>query len=142
MAPRERVFCVTSPACSPVGRLHHVVLDARDPLRSAEFWSLLLGLSIAYVSDDWVVVAAGDQSSGLAFQLAPDHLAPVWGDPLRPQQIHHDVMVDDVSRAETEVAGLGATRLPSTDGSVWADPAGHPFCLIPRPSWARPVASV
>jgi hypothetical protein len=23
---------------------------------------------------------------------------------------------------------------------VFADPAGHPFCLIPRPQWAPPVA--
>jgi hypothetical protein len=32
---------------------------------------------------------------------------------------------------------MGATKL---DGpGVYADPAGHPFCLIPRPKWAPPV---
>jgi hypothetical protein len=24
---------------------------------------------------------------------------------------------------------------------VYADPAGHPFCLIPRPKWAPPIPS-
>jgi hypothetical protein len=75
----------------------------------------------------------------MAFQLAPDHRPPVWGDPGRPQQVHHDVMVDDLATAERAVAALGARRLASPDGSVWADPSGHPFCLIPRPAWAPPV---
>ena len=116
----------------PVGRLHHVALDARDPMALARFWSAVLDLPITYESPDWVVVARDDRHSGMAFQLAPDHQPPVWGDPARPQQVHHDVMVDDVSAAEAEVAALGATRLASEDGSVWADPAGHPFCLVPR----------
>ncbi len=125
----------------PVGRLHHVVLDARDPGGLAGFWSTLLGLPVTYASDDWVVVARDDHTSGMAFQLAPDHEPPVWGDPARPQQLHHDVLVDDVEKAEEQVAAMGATRLASSDGSVWADPAGHPFCLVPRPGWAPPVAA-
>jgi hypothetical protein len=24
--------------------------------------------------------------------------------------------------------------------NVYADPAGHPFCLIKRPAWAPPIA--
>jgi hypothetical protein len=32
---------------------------------------------------------------------------------------------------------LGARRL---GGDVFADPAGHPFCLIRRPEWADPMA--
>jgi hypothetical protein len=55
--------------------------------------------------------------------------------------MHHDVMVDDVDAAGEVVAALGARPLSSTDGSVWADPSGHPFCLIPRPGWAPPVSS-
>lgn len=123
----------------PVGRLHHVVLDSRDPHSLAEFYSALLGQPITYRSDDWVVVAERPDTSGLAFQLAPDHVAPAWGDPDRPQQLHLEVMVDDVRGAEAAVAALGATRLAAAAGSVWADPSGHPFCLIPRPGWAPPV---
>jgi catechol 2,3-dioxygenase-like lactoylglutathione lyase family enzyme len=29
--------------------------------------------------------------------------------------------------------------MPVTYGDVYADPAGHPFCLIRRPGWAPPV---
>jgi catechol 2,3-dioxygenase-like lactoylglutathione lyase family enzyme len=126
---------------TPLGRLHHVVYDTPDPTASARFWSALLGLPVTYASADWVVVAVDQRHSGMAFQLAPDYQAPVWGDPARPQQIHHDVMVDDVAAAEPLVEALGGRRLhsPDPDGSVWADPAGHPFCLIPRPTWAPPV---
>lgn len=119
-----------------IGRLHHVVLDARDPHALAAFYSGLLGMPVTYDSEDWVVVAANDTTSGLACQLAPDHEPPRWPDPAAPQQIHLDVMVDDVAAAVPRVLALGATRLT---GDVFADPAGHPFCLIPRPGWAPPI---
>jgi hypothetical protein len=43
-------------------------------------------------------------------------------------------MVEDIDTAEREVLALGATRLPGDgqDFRVYADPAGHPFCLIWR----------
>ncbi len=122
-----------------IGRAHHVVLDCPDPSALAAFYAELLGLPVTYTSDDFVVVAAQPDTSGFAFQLAPDHQPPAWGDPARPQQVHLDVMVDDVVAAEPEVEALGARRLDSDQGSVWADPAGHPFCLIPRPGWAPPI---
>jgi hypothetical protein len=50
--------------------------------------------------------------------------------------MHLDVMVDDVAAAGADVVSLGATRLA---GDVFADPAGHPFCLIRRPDWAPPL---
>jgi hypothetical protein len=104
----------------------------------AEFYSELLGLPVTYRSDDWVVIAKNDNTSGIAFQLAPDHRPPQWPDPAHPQQFHLDVMVDDVTEAEPRVLALGARRLPAGD-HVYADPAGHPFCLIPRPGWAPPI---
>jgi catechol 2,3-dioxygenase-like lactoylglutathione lyase family enzyme len=122
-----------------IGRLHHVVLDCPDPAALAGFYSELLGMPITYRSDDWVVVAPNQTTSGIAFQLAPDHLPPQWPDPARPQQLHLDVMVDDVETAAHQVLALGASRLVSDGGHVYADPAGHPFCLIPRPHWAPPI---
>jgi catechol 2,3-dioxygenase-like lactoylglutathione lyase family enzyme len=120
-----------------IGRMHHVVLDCQDPASLAAFYSALLGLPVTYPSEDWVVVAASDTSSGLAFQLAPDTKPPTWPDPAVPQQLHLDIMVEDVAAAGAHVLALGAVRL---DGeSVFADPAGHPFCLIPRPRWAPPI---
>ena len=120
-----------------IGRLHHVVLDCREPAALAAFYSELLGLPVTYRSDDWVVVAANDTTSGLAFQLAPDHQPPTWPDPGVPQQYHLDVMVEDVAAAGPQVLALGASKLDGED--VYADPAGHPFCLIKRPGWAPPI---
>ena len=120
-----------------IGRLHHVILDCADPAALAAFYAELLGQPITYSSDDFVVVAADDTSSGLAFQLAPGHQAPTWPDPASSMQVHLDVMVEDVAAAGPRVLALGATKL---DGEgVYADPAGHPFCLIRRPRWALPI---
>jgi catechol 2,3-dioxygenase-like lactoylglutathione lyase family enzyme len=116
-----------------IGRLHHLVIDAPDPRRSGTFWSAVLSQPVTYDSDEFVVVAPDDRTSGNAFQLASDHRPPTWPDPSVPQQMHLDVMVEDVAAAGPRVLALGATHL---DGDVFADPAGHPFCLIPRPRWA------
>ena len=121
-----------------IGRRHHVVIDCADPAALARFYSALLGLPVTYESADWVVVAENDHTSGFAFQLAPDHRPPRWPDPDRPQQMHLDVMVDDLDDASRRVVQLGARLLAGGD-HVFADPAGHPFCLIPRPGWAPPI---
>jgi len=121
-----------------IGRLHHVVIDCPDPVALAGFYSELLGLPVTYRTADWVVVAESDTTSGIAFQLATDYRAPKWPDPARPQQIHLDVMVDDIRQAEPKVVALGGRPLPG-GGHVYADPAGHPFCLISRPGWASPL---
>ena len=144
-APRHRKVRQAFPVSRPggtivgvIGRLHHVVLDCRDPRAAAAFWSALLGLPVTYADDDWVVVAASDRSSGLAFQRSPDVVPPTWPDPQIPQQLHLDVMVDDVEAACAAAIALGAE--PRNGVGVLVDPAGHPFCLIPRPGWAPPVS--
>jgi catechol 2,3-dioxygenase-like lactoylglutathione lyase family enzyme len=119
-----------------IGRLHHTIFDCPDPAVVAEFYSALLGLPVTYRSEDFIVVAASDTTSGLGFQLAAGNPRSTWPDPSVPQQIHLDVMVEDVEEARRRVLALGATQLSE---SVLADPAGHPFCLIPRPRWAPPV---
>jgi catechol 2,3-dioxygenase-like lactoylglutathione lyase family enzyme len=115
-----------------------VVLDCPDPQALADFYAELVGLPVTYTSDDFVVVSHDDTTSGLAFQRAPDHRPPRWPDPAYPQQMHFDVMVDDLDVAHHRVLAIGARSLPGGD-HVYADPAGHPFCLIPRPHWAPPV---
>jgi catechol 2,3-dioxygenase-like lactoylglutathione lyase family enzyme len=125
------------------GRLHHVVVDCPEPELLAAFYARLLGLSVTYQSDDWVVVSESETTSGIAFQLAPDHIPSEWGNPEHPQQMHFDVMVDDLDVVASEVTSMGARQLSSdqTGSRVFADPAGHPFCLIPRPTWAPPIES-
>ena len=114
-----------------IGRLHHLILDAADPQRSAAFWSALLQQPITYDDGDFVVVSADSARSGMAFQRSADQLAPTW-----PQQMHVDVMVENPAEARDSVIALGATHLRD---NVYADPAGHPFCLVRRPGWAPPL---
>jgi catechol 2,3-dioxygenase-like lactoylglutathione lyase family enzyme len=121
-----------------IGRPHHVVIDCPDPHALAAFYSELLGLPVTYESPGFVVIAVNDHTSGFAFQQVADYVPPSWPDPAQPQQFHLDVMVDDLDVADPQVLALGARRLPQGD-HVYADPAGHPFCLIPRPGWAAPI---
>ena len=116
-------------------------MDCPDPAALAAFYSELLGLPVTWQEDDFAVVSADDTTSGIGFQLARDFQPPRWPDPDRPQQMHFDVMVDDVEAAAPRVLALGARALPGGDSHspVYADPAGHPFCLIPRPHWAPPI---
>lgn len=127
-----------------IGRLETVVLEAREPHALARFYSELLGLPITDVDDDWVDI--GDAATTrMSFQQAPDHEPPRWPDPASSMQFHLDIEVEDIEDAEPQVLALGATRLawssaeeesqglrpPSASGfRVYADPAGHPFCLV------------
>lgn len=122
-----------------IGRRHHVIIDCPDPAGLAAFYSELIGLPVTYRSADFVVIAESGTTSGFAFQLAPDHQPPRWPDPDYPQQIHLDVMVDNVADAVPQVLALGARRAAAGD-HVYLDPAGHPFCLVPRPEWAPPIS--
>lgn len=110
-----------------------VVFDAADLTAESTFWAGVLGGTVI-AEDDWHnVVVDGEWRLGV--QLAPDHVPPEWPDGA-PQQIHLDLHVDDVKDAHDEVMSLGATLLQAADDidgvegfQVYADPAGHPFCL-------------
>src|SRR4051794_28039218 len=114
-----------------IGQLHSVVLDAPDAHALATFYAELLGMEVkGSPGDDWVVVTGAGHR--LAFQQAPDLQPPDWPDPDRPQQFHLDVYVRDIDEAEPKALALGARRLPGEGGDfrVYADPVGHPFCLV------------
>jgi hypothetical protein len=61
------------------------------------------------------------------------HVPPRWPAPDGSQQFHLDLTVDDLDAAEKGVLALGVRALDAEDRSrtwrVYADPAGHPFCL-------------
>jgi len=113
-----------------IGRLSTVVLDCPDTRALADFYAAMLGLSITGADGDWIDI--GDSGgTRLSFQHAPDHVPPRWPDPARPQQIHLDVDIDDIDEAEPKVLALGATKIGEAPSfRVYADPAGHPFCLV------------
>jgi predicted enzyme related to lactoylglutathione lyase len=115
--------------------LGNIVFDCADTLRSAKFYSELTGWPIVRTDDDWIDVMS-DQGVKLSFQLAPDHMPPKWPDAERPQQAHLDIDVDDLDSAEARALELGAIKLSDQEAPnsfrVFADPAGHPFCLCAK----------
>jgi catechol 2,3-dioxygenase-like lactoylglutathione lyase family enzyme len=111
------------------GELEVVVLDARDIDALAAFYVELTGWETVRKEGDWIQLRSPDGQE-VAFQLAPDHVAPRWPGQELPQQVHLDLQIDDHEAAAERAVGLGATRL--ADGPTWitlADPAGHPFDL-------------
>lgn len=111
-----------------IGRTQ-IVFDAADIDAESAFWAGLLGGHVDK-DDDWHNVRS-TEGPEISVQLAPNHRPPEWPDGL-PQQIHLDLWVEDVGPAEAEVLALGAKRLKAVDDEnfrVYADPAGHPFCL-------------
>lgn len=117
------------------------MLDAADLERESEFWAGLLGGAVAR-SEQWHTVRVEGEPL-IAIQLAPDHVPPVWPDGV-PQQVHLDLEVDDIAVAHQRAIEYGARKLKPVEGpdvgarrgfQVYADPAGHPFCLC----WGEPV---
>jgi predicted enzyme related to lactoylglutathione lyase len=110
-----------------------VVFDAADLTTESDFWAGLLGGTVD-ADDDWhMVMVDGEPRVGV--QLAPDHVPPEWPHG-NPQQLHLDLWVDDIDAAHEKAMSLGARLLQAARGTdepddfqVYADPAGHPFCL-------------
>lgn len=110
-----------------------VVFDAADLTAESNFWAGVLGGTVD-TEDDWHMVLV-DGRARVGVQLAPDHTPPQWPDGA-PQQIHLDLWVEDIDAAHDEVMALGARLLQGAADNdqpdnfqVYADPAGHPFCL-------------
>jgi predicted enzyme related to lactoylglutathione lyase len=106
------------------------VLDCADSDALAAFYGALLDWKVD-TDDGWATVTA-DNGQHLSFQQVDGYAAPAWPGQQVPQQMHIDLMVDDLDTAEAEVLRLGATRhehQPGTTFRVFLDPAGHPFCL-------------
>jgi predicted enzyme related to lactoylglutathione lyase len=113
-----------------IARFPTIVIDCPDPAALAAFYGEMLDWKID-ASNDWVDVRA-DYGQCLSFQKVEDYTAPVWPAQGVPQQMHLDVVVDDLDAAERAVVELGATKHEHQPGEtfrVFLDPAGHPFCL-------------
>lgn len=117
-----------------------IVFDAADLHAESAFWAGILAGHV-FEDDDWhsVIDAAGEWRIGV--QLAPNHVPPDWPHGRTAQQVHLDLHVEDPRAAHEEVLALGARLLqpaPDIDAAeghqVYADPAGHPFCI----GWGQP----
>jgi catechol 2,3-dioxygenase-like lactoylglutathione lyase family enzyme len=124
-------FCLYPGGKAPVGRIARVVIDCFSPRALAAFYSELFGMPVRLLDEpERVEIARSDGGVALAFQhtVSP---APRWPDPAYPQQLHLDLVPDDPGAAVQLAARLGAMRLPlPPKRTVWADPSGHPFCLL------------
>lgn len=108
-----------------------VVLDCPDVRALAEFYGDVLGWQVS-VDEGWADIRPEDGSSCISFQQVADYRAPEWPGQTVPQQMHLDLMVDDLDAGEAAARELGATlaeHQPGTTFRVFLDPAGHPFCL-------------
>jgi predicted enzyme related to lactoylglutathione lyase len=116
-----------------------VVFDASDLDAESSFWAAMLDGRVL-TDDQFHSVFDADDRWVMGVQLAPGHVPPEWPDG-NPQQLHLDLHVDDAASAHERAIALGARVLSdavdlSTDEGnvVYADPAGHPFCI----GWGQP----
>jgi len=131
--------------------LRQVVLDTTDARTLAEFYRQLLGFSYrpgdeppaAGEADpqgqDWLVLRNPTGGWQVAFQQVPELPEATWPDGPHPQMLHLDLTVPTVDALNAEhrrALGLGARLLrdrsddPEEPLRVYADPAGHPFCIF------------
>lgn len=132
-------------------QLLHTVLDGADVRGLAEFYRALLGLRYragdeppadgAADDADWLVLVDDQGVRKLAFQQVDSLPRSTWPANDTPMQLHIDYTVpsvDELQRQRERALSLGAEiLLDRTDDEdeplyVFADPAGHPFCILVR----------
>jgi GNAT superfamily N-acetyltransferase len=116
-----------------------VVFDAADLAAESAFWAGMLDGRVL-PDDRWHSVFDSQDRWVIGVQFAPDHVPPDWPDG-NPQQVHLDLHVEDAASAHAQAISVGARLLRAAEDlaaaeghQVYADPAGHPFCL----GWGHP----
>ena len=136
-------------------QLLQTVLDTTDPRGLAEFYRELLGWRYRAGDEppapgdpdprgaDWLVLKDPSGTQRLAFQAVRELPEASWPENRpHPQQLHLDLVVrsaEDLAAGHQRALSLGA-RLrydrsddPQEPLRVYADPAGHPFCIFQGP---------
>ena len=132
-----------------------VVLDTTDARGLAEFYRNLLGFAyragdeppaegqVDERGQDWLVIRHPSGSPRIAFQQVRTLPRSTWPRDEIPQQLHLDLSVStlqDLHRQHERALELGATLLHDRSEDkqeplrVYADPAGHPFCIFVAPA--------
>jgi catechol 2,3-dioxygenase-like lactoylglutathione lyase family enzyme len=107
-----------------------VALDCPDAGKLAAFYAEITGGKVTFRDESWATMRC--PGGRIDFQTAADYTPPSWPDPATPMQMHLDFDVDDLDATEARVLAAGATKYDVPPGDHWrvyADPAGHPFCL-------------
>lgn len=123
-----------------IGRVTALVLECSDARALAAFWSRVLDLEVieSDAEPGWVTLGRTPERR-LCFQEVDGYTPPEWPGETGEQQMHLDVLVEDLPGAARAVVALEATPLTDVldpdDGEwqIFADPAGHPFCLVTTP---------
>jgi hypothetical protein len=115
-----------------IARYPSFVIDCPDAAALGTFYGTLLDWSVK-TSDGWAEIRDTETGQCICFQQVDDYRPPRWPSQEVPQQMHLDVVVEDLDAAEQPTTDLGATKhetQPKPDSfRVFLDPAGHPFCL-------------
>jgi Glyoxalase-like domain len=135
-------------------RLGQVVLDGTDARALAEFWRQLLGYRYRPGDEpppagrpdpqgrDWLVLRDPAGRAQVAFQQVAALPEATWPEGPVPQQLHLDLTVPTKAELDAQherAMALGARLLddrsedPEEPLRVYADPAGHPFCIFVAP---------
>ena len=118
-----------------------VVLDSDNSEALSAFYEKLLGWTRCpyHPDDEWIVVNNGrrDGMPELIFQQVKNYVRPVWPAASGEQQqmTHLDFHVDDLEDGIRHALSCGAELSPIQLEDSWRvmlDPAGHPFCILPR----------
>lgn len=131
--------------------LRQVVLDCTDARVLAEFYRRLLGLRYRPgdeppaigepdpMGQDWLVLRDTAGNSAMAFQQVAALPRVTWPEGPIPQQLHLDMTVPTTAELDVQhkrAMAFGARLLhdrsddPEEPLRVYADPAGHPFCIF------------
>lgn len=131
--------------------IRQVVLDTTDARGLAEFYRRLFGLEYRPgdeppgpgepdpAGEDWLVLRAPGDGVGLAFQAVAEQPRSTWPEQGVPQMLHLDTTVAstaELAQVHERALELGAQVLldrtddPDEPLYVYADPAGHPFCVF------------
>lgn len=112
-------------------RLSSVTLDCPSAPELAAFYAEITRGTVSYSNPQYAVV--NGPAGRIDFQTVPNHRPPTWPSAEVPAQMHLDFLVTDRQAAEARVLAAGATKYaeqPNADHCfVYADPAGHAFCL-------------
>ncbi|MGI5347413.1 VOC family protein [Streptomyces sp. CA-250714] len=120
----------------PLMKLSAITLDCPDPLALAAFYQQATGLEPHPKSDAEFAGLNGEHGLSIGFQRVANYRPPSWPDQNVPQQLHLCFAVDNLDEAEVRLLELGAGKPDHQPHErrwrVLTDPAGHPFCLVPR----------
>ena len=112
-------------------RLSSVAINCPNAAELAAFYADITGGQVTFADPAWATV--NGPGGRIDFQTVADYTPPTWPEPISPIQMHLDFHVDDLAATEARVLAAGATKYdvqPNPDHCfVFADPAGHPFCL-------------